>query len=581
MNAEPPGDPDRFCIAIASVELASGDRIEIPKSGVTAIVGANNAGKTTLLRQMTSHVAYGPNVRERDNTFLVNRVELTMTGKLSDAMAWVEKHSMVIKRGGHVFFHGVRTDGIEEGNVRLRFQEGIAGGLQELNGLLAFYGDAWGRLAGASPVEQRDNFSSPPTAPLHVLQDDPNLFDELNQISLRVFRRPLTLDRLSRHVNLRIGRTGVRAPSVERVTEEYLAALSALPRLDEQGDGMKSLIGMLTPLLASTYPIVFIDEPEAFLHPPQAAALGRILGEQAKLRRTQIVLATHDKNLLAGLLESEAEISIVRLDRSARDVTSAHQLDVQDLRTIWNDPVLRYSNILDGLFHRLVVLAEGERDCRFYAAALEEAAAGEGSSFSAGDVLFVPSGGKDGMPRLAKLLRSVNVPVAASPDIDVLNNRDAIRSLVEAVGGDWSELHRDYEAATAAFRQPRDKVTVEQVLAALKGVFEGRGDEYFSSEVKREFAAQMRSKENPWAELKFYGELAFKGEAAAAAQRLLAKLDSVGVVAVRVGELERFAPSLGVAKGPAWLPAAIAAGAHREAAARRHVSALIAVAGPD
>ncbi len=54
-------------------------------------------------------------------------------------------------------------------------------------------------------------------------------------------------------------------------------------------------------------------------------------------------------------------------------------------------------------------------------------------------------------------------------------------------------------------------------------------------------------------------------------------LGAMGVVAVSVGELEGFAPTLGVAKGPAWLSAALEAGAHKESAAQRHVAALVKV----
>ncbi|MFF4291701.1 ATP-dependent endonuclease, partial [Streptomyces sp. NPDC001633] len=408
MTTEPEGNPSEFSLSVAGVDLASGTRIEFPRSGVTAIVGPNNSGKSTLLRQITAHIAQGEGARVRDNTFLVNRVQLEMTGTVADAVAWMKKHVVVTNNNGTSIFHGVRVQGIQEGSVYTRFREGISGGLQELNGFLVFYGDAWNRLNGASPVEQRDLFSSPPTEPIHVLQDDFMLFEELNQICEKVFGKPLTLDRLSKQVNLRVGRTGVPAPSVERVTEEYLSALSALPPLMGQGDGMKSMLGMLTPLLTSTYPVIFIDEPEAFLHPPQATAVGKILGEQAKLRQTQIILATHDKNLLAGLLESDAEVSIVRLDRSADDVTRSHQLNSRELRDVWADPVLRYSNVLDGLFHRMAVLAEGDRDCHFYSAALDDAATSVGLPFSAGDVLFIPSGGKGGIPRLARILRSVN-----------------------------------------------------------------------------------------------------------------------------------------------------------------------------
>jgi len=51
--------------------------------------------------------------------------------------------------------------------------------------------------------------------------------------------------------------------------------------------------------------------------------------------------------------------------------TTARLLPVEKVRKISDDNVLRHINILDGLFHRLVVLAENERDCRFYQAAIE------------------------------------------------------------------------------------------------------------------------------------------------------------------------------------------------------------------
>ncbi|MGW3149098.1 AAA family ATPase [Streptomyces sp. NPDC001177] len=104
---------------------------------------------------------------------------------------------------------------------------------------------------------------------------------------MEVFRRPLTLDRLSKRVNPRVGDPGIPTPKIDRVTEEYLSALASLPGLMQQGDGMRSLLGLLVPLVTSLYPIVFIDEPEAFLHPPQATALGRILG--AHFRAQQAV----------------------------------------------------------------------------------------------------------------------------------------------------------------------------------------------------------------------------------------------------------------------------------------------------
>lgn len=85
----------------------------------------------------------------------------------------------------------------------------------------------------------------------------------------------------------------------------------------------------------------------------------------------------------------------------------------------------------------------------------------------------------------------------------------------------------------------------------------------------------MRTAESPWQALKAYGDRAFRGEAAAAANRLVNALDEIGLVLVRVGELENFAPGLGVSKGPRWLPAALQGGFHASPEAQAHVCRLV------
>lgn len=140
---------------------------------------------------------------------------------------------------------------------------------------------------------------------------------------------------------------------------------------------------------------MIVDEPEAFLHPPQATALGRSLGEIVIENSQQLILATHDRNLLAGLLESEVPLSVVRVDRNQSPL--AKQLTADRLKEVWKQPALRYSNVLDGLFHRLVVLVEADADGRFYSAALDILFLEGKTTVPSSDVLFVPCGGISGM----------------------------------------------------------------------------------------------------------------------------------------------------------------------------------------
>lgn len=77
----------------------------------------------------------------------------------------------------------------------------------------------------------------------------------------------------------------------------YLTALRALPLLEQQGDGMRSYMGLLLHILGGAHQITLIDEPEAFLHPPQARLLGRTLANRS-VGRQQVFLATHSVDVV-------------------------------------------------------------------------------------------------------------------------------------------------------------------------------------------------------------------------------------------------------------------------------------------
>ncbi|UXY27562.1 ATP-dependent nuclease [Streptomyces sp. HUAS TT20] len=578
-SSENLADAKPFSVAINELGISGGQKIKLPTPGITVIVGPNNVGKSTILRQANARSVQGfAGGGFAGEPLLVESMNVSIDGSIEDMLEWLRKHSSTSITGdGTAIFRRPNANEVKERDVPAYLQMRGERGLQALHSHFIFYGDATNRISSVQPTEIRDSIENPPMHPLHILQDNSDLFDELSQLCVRVFRKSLTLDAISKAMNIRIGTATVEAPPVNKLSPEYLDSLKILPRMENQGDGMRSFIGLLLPLLTSSYQVVLIDEPEAFLHPPQAVQLGQILGEQVTSRGSQIILATHDKNILAGLLQSEAEVSIVRLDRRDEGNTIAHQLSVESLKKVWTDPVLRHSNVLDGLFHKLVVLAEGDRDCTFFSAALEHLSAQHPIPVSPSEVLFVPSGGKGGLRLLIEVLTSAKVPTIASPDLDVLDDRTFLRRLIESLGGSWDEFEKNYDVATAPFRQPREKARVAHVLNSLNEVFRDRTDAVFDSEIAEEFRALTRARESPWSALKLHGEGAWNGnpQSALAAQHLLNDLDKLGIVAVRVGELERFANTLPVKKGSEWVPAAIAAGFHKERAAQEHVEKLV------
>lgn len=439
-----------------------------------------------------------------------------------------------------------------------------------------FYGNAQGRFNIGGAAEMRESVVDPPTHPVHYLQDSKPLLDEVSAISRKIFGLPLTLDGLGRTLRLRVGEVGMDAPRIDDIPAEYRERMAELRPLDEQGDGMRSLMGQLLPIVTAAYKVIIIDEPEAFLHPPQAHALGAELGRLAVETGLQIIIATHDRSFLTGLLSSGVDVSVVRLTRGDGP-TKASTLDSGQLKELWTDPVLKYTNVLDGLFHRLVVVAEAEGDCAYLAAAIDCADRGE-DNLPRNEILFVPTGGKDGMAKVSAALNAVDVPVVAAPDLDMLSDQRKLQLLVNSVGGIWTEeMEKLWKSATVDLNAAREPAKVGHVLDAIVAALEVKRESQFSIEDRELVLAQLRTQGSPWASVKEHGMSAFKGAARKAASNLLSQLDEAGVVLVREGELERLAPELGVRKGPGWLQAALSEGQQCNEVTQAHVQRILQV----
>jgi predicted ATPase len=58
---------------------------------------------------------------------------------------------------------------------------------------------------------------------------------------------------------------------------------------------------LLYVLAADNHSIQFLDEPEAFLHPPQARLLGEYIARERR-SKSQLFIATHSTDILDGLM---------------------------------------------------------------------------------------------------------------------------------------------------------------------------------------------------------------------------------------------------------------------------------------
>ena len=150
---------------------------------------------------------------------------------------------------------------------------------------------------------------------------------------------------------------------------------------------------------------------------------------------------------------------VIRLNRSG-DINITRVLDNEQIKALWGDPLLRHSNILDGLFHEQVIVCESDSDCRFYSAMTHVHFKSLGESARAPDIMFVHGGGKDRVPVVLKALHQVAVPVKVVLDFDALREKHLLQSLLGVLGQNWDAYRSIWVTVEKAISGKKPELSV-------------------------------------------------------------------------------------------------------------------------
>lgn len=330
--------------------------------------------------------------------------------------------------------------------------------------------------------------------------------------------------------------------------EAYSDILRTYKQVQNQGDGIKSFTGILLYLMLNYYHTYLIDEPESFLHPPQARIMGQIIGE-ALSQEQQAFISTHSEDIIKGLIETCSDrIKIVRITRDG-DTNNFSILEHEQFAAVWNDPLLRYSNIMSSLFYKTVVLCESDSDCRFYSI-VESHLKHKIGKYS--ETLFIHCGGKHRMAKIISALRALNVNVKLIPDIDVLNDKEVFKGIIEAFGIDWNAIETDYNVIVANLHSNRERIERLPAKQVIDNIFNSSKEQYLSSKEIESIKDAIKTT-SKWKALKNAGSNALpRGDANAAFARIDRLCKESGIFIVSVGELECFVKAVG-GHGPEWV----------------------------
>ncbi|WFU28704.1 AAA family ATPase [Bradyrhizobium sp. CB1717] len=540
-DVDSPKEQDRPRVTFEFITFSDGRRIDLSDDEIVVFVGPNNAGKSATLRELERALA-----RPQDRSVILREHKLKWSGSPSLFLAWLEKYSVVEDNPRR--YRGLNYN-IMHGWVGLFGTDGQPG-QGDLAGFFASRVGTDSRLTGSNAAGAIQLHYQPADHPIHLLLADEAEAQRISSYFKRAFGQELITFRAGgSKFPLLVGHKPQLRPNSDELSKRFVddLKLHSSP-LEDQGDGMRSFATVLLHVLvAENYSVQFLDEPEAFLHPPQARLLGEYITRERR-SKAQLFVATHSPDVLEGILGAGS--SKVRIIRMQRDGEVNHITELSKSRTaaIASSPLTRYSGVLSGIFHQRVIIAESESDCLFYNAVLNtRTVIGSDSP----DVLFIHSGGKDRMKDLAGLLRELDVPVSVIADIDILSDGEKFQRLFESLGGDWIEVQSDWVSLNKVILQARPPLSADQVRSRIEVALDGvSGSQPFPRDVERNIKGVLKEL-SPWQQIKRLGKIGIdRGEPLHKFDRIWQKCSERGLWIVHVGELEGFCRSIEAGHGP-------------------------------
>ena len=356
-----------FVYKINKMNMKHGDPI-VP-GRINVFVGANNCGKTQLLKDILNYITgkreenviisgldveYPDSWAKMESSYKLNIVDVSQGLQLRHLSPTLDKEPT-----GPIH-HDLRTvlDGWLNGD-KLQFRSATGAGFvtylntdNRLNLAMGKQVQKDLRQRGAKNVLEA-LYESGSEATQKVRDCMKDIFDDLD-VYLDASNLGMIQFRVSKDFS-----------SMPENLQEVYEQLKNVAVLDDQGDGVRSVLGIIASIVAVKKPIILLDEPEAFLHPPQALQLGKIISGLIS-EDQQIFVSTHSADFLRGLLGTTKDSVVIHLDRVEENATEANVLDAEVLNQIVTDPLLSSGRVLEGMFYKGVVATEADSDATFY-----------------------------------------------------------------------------------------------------------------------------------------------------------------------------------------------------------------------
>ena len=519
---------------------------KIPLGRINVLVGANNCGKTQVLKDISTIIS-GENV----NRILVDDLGEQIPSSFDDLTNAfkLDIHNTNGRENlihlNHKMEQSVTT--ISGSNIKEEIKKHIAGNKQYFHSLMGpgilTYLSTENRLTLSRSCTTNDPLTHGPRGLLDTLfVSGNNAINIVRKIVKEIFNKDVYLDCTG------LGQLKIRfGNNFSYISENIIDASPELAKyqlLDNQGDGIRSIVGIISALVAIKRPIILMDEPEAFLHPPQALQLGQCISKLID-KDQQIFIASHSADFLRGLLSSTKDAVIIHMDRSTNDEMDINILDSDMLNNIIHDPLLSSSRVLEGMFYKGVVATEGDADAVFYQRAFQKIGASE-------EIHFVNAHNKQTLRKIVEPYKNLGIKYAMISDFDVFRDLYEFRQIISICNNDEiinnilqkrTKLCENIESQNNF--EKLKKLKENLMLLASKEIPENANIASELYDLRRQLK-NLRDDSDNFSEFKKNGYKAFPEEIQNIFFDMYNECISIGLFLVKTGELESLLTDYGI-----------------------------------
>lgn len=518
---------------------------------INVFVGANNCGKTQLLKDMLSYIT-----GQKNDFILLDKLDITYPENWEILQKRYKFQIVKDKHGNDLLRH---ISPMLDGNPSLSIISDLNNTLNNWlkcnrqqfrnatgSGFVTFLNtDNRLKLAMSQSVKNLQKEGAKNVLE-SLYESGKEATQKVRQIIMDIFNLDIYLD--TSNLGMLQFKIGIDFSKISDNSQIAYSQLNHYPLLDIQGDGIRSTIGIISAIIAVKKPVILLDEPEAFLHPPQAIKLGGVISKLVDDTQ-QIFISTHSVDFLKGLLGSTREATIIHLDRKLNDEIEVKVLNSDILNSIITDPLLSSSRVLEGMFYKGVVATEGDADTTFYQRLFQKVN-------SSDEIHFVNAHNKQTLKKLIEPYKILGIKFAMIADIDVIRDIHEFKSLINISSDEqlkkqiindrniiYNFFHNQNKHKTLCkLYEETKKLTSEQLpsVDADSNEIDSRISKFRLSLKK------IREESDELANLKKDGYYSLREDLQKTCENLLINCASIGLFIVKVGELESWLIDYGI-----------------------------------